>query len=129
MSRHPHEVLVRAAWEAVAKSDVAAFEKVCREDLIWHASGRGARAGTYRGRQDVIDYLAAIGDAARRFDSRLDHVLTNEGLAAVLFHVTGERGDEILDTDFILIFRVEDDLLAEVWAVPRDQHAVDEFWA
>jgi ketosteroid isomerase-like protein len=125
---HPHAKLARTAWEAVSASDVDTLQEVCAEDLIWHASGRGSRSGDYRGRASVLNYLAAIGDAAERFDSRLDHVLVNENLVAVLFHVTGTRRGRVLDTDFILLFRIEAARIAEIWAIPRDQHAVDEFW-
>ena len=125
---HPHAKLARTAWEAVSASDVDTLSRVCSEQLIWHASGRGARSGDYRGRASVLNYLAAIGDAAERFDSRLDNVLVNDHLVAVLFHVTGTRRNRVLDTDFILLFRIESGQIAEVWAVPRDQHAVDEFW-
>ena len=125
---HPHAKLARTAWEAVSASDVDTLQDVCAEDLIWHASGRGSFSGDYRGRASVLNHLAAIGDAAERFDSRLDHLLVNENLVAVLFHVTGMRRGRVLDTDFILLFRIEAERIAEVWAVPRDQHAVDEFW-
>ena len=125
---HPHAKLARIAWEAVSASDLDTLGHVCAPDLVWHASGRGPRSGDYRGQRAVLDYLAAIGDAADRFDSRLDHVLVNENLVAVLFHVTGRRRDRLLDTDFILLFRIEAGRIAEVWAIPRDQHAVDEFW-
>ena len=125
---HPNAKLARSAWEAVSASDLDTLSHVCAEGLVWHASGRGSRSGDYRGRTAVLDYLAAIGDAAERFDSRLDHVLVNDDLVAVLFHVTGTRRRRVLDTDFILLFRIEAGQIAEVWAVPRDQHAVDEFW-
>jgi len=125
---HANAKLARSAWEAVSASDLDTLSHVCADDLVWHASGRGSRSGDYRGRTAVLDYLAAIGDAAERFDSRLDHVLVNENLVAVLFHVTGTRRGRVLDTDFILIFRVGAGRIVEVWAVPRDQHAVDEFW-
>jgi ketosteroid isomerase-like protein len=125
---HPNAKLARNAWEAVSASDLDTLSQVCADDLVWHASGRGSRSGDYRGRTAVLDYLAAIGDAAERFDSRLDHVLVNENLVAVLFHVTGTRRGRVLDTDFILLFRVAVGRIAEIWAVPRDQHAVDEFW-
>jgi ketosteroid isomerase-like protein len=128
VSEHPHAKLARAAWEAVSKSDVETLSRVCSDDLVWHASGRGPRAGTYRGLPAVLEYLAAIGDAAERFDSSLEHVLTNDDLVAVLFRVQGRRGARRLDTGFILIFRIESERLVEVWAVPRDQYAVDEFW-
>lgn len=121
--------LVRDLWDAVSKSDVGAVERLCHEELAWHASGRGPMAGDHRGRNAVIEYLASIGEAADRFDSELEHVLVNDELVAVLFHVSGERAGRRLDTGFVLIVRVEGDRIAEVWAVPRDQHAVDAFWA
>jgi ketosteroid isomerase-like protein len=125
---HPNAKLAQTAWEAVSKSDIDTLERLLADDLVWHASGRGRRSGVYRGRAAVLDYLAAIGEAAERFDSRLDHVLVNEDLVAVLFHVTGKRRGRVLDTDFILLFRIGAGRIAEVWAVPRDQHAVDDFW-
>jgi ketosteroid isomerase-like protein len=128
MLSHPNARIARVAWEAVSTSDVKVLEEVAAEDLIWHASGRGSRSGVYRGRDAVIDYLAAIGDAAEQFDSSLEDILVSDDLVAVLFRVSGRRRGRELRTGFILIFRVEDSRIAEVWAVPRDQHAVDEFW-
>ncbi len=126
---HPNAKLARTAWEAAARSDTETLSRVCSEALVWHASGRGPRSGVHRGLDDVFEYLAAIGDAAERFDSQLDHVLAGDDLVAVLFTVKGRRRGKQLDTGFILIFRVEGERIVEVRAVPRDQHAVDEFWA
>ena len=129
MNEHPHAKLARTAWEAASHGDRETLERICCPDLVWHASGRGARSGVYRGIDAVLEYLAAIGDAAERFDSQLENVLVGEELVAVLFRVTGQRRERVLDTGFILLFRVEDAQITEVWAVPRDQHAVDEFWS
>lgn len=126
---HPHAKLARSAWEAAAHGDRDALERLCSPGLVWHASGRGARSGDYAGIDAVLEYLAAIGDAADRFVSHFSEVLVGEDRVAVLFGVTGERRDRVLDTDFILLFRVEEGCITEVWAVPRDQHAVDEFWS
>lgn len=126
---HPYAKLARTAWEAAAHGDAAALTRVCSENLVWHASGRGLRSGDYNGLAETLDYLAALGGAAEAFDSTFEDVLVGDDLVAVLFHVTGRRGGRVLDTGFILLFRVEDGRIAEVWAVPRDQHAVDEFWA
>jgi len=71
MSTHPNAELARVAWEAVSTSDVDTLNRVCDDDLVWHASGRGPRSGDYRGRERVFEYLAAIGDTADRFDSDL----------------------------------------------------------
>lgn len=126
---HPHALLAKTAWEAVSAGDVEVLTELCADDLVWHASGRGPRSGTHRGRETVLDYLASIGEAAERFDSILENVLVDDDLVAVLFRVSGARKGRRLDTGFILLFRIESSRLAEVWSVPRDQYAVDEFWA
>jgi len=126
---HPHALLAKVAWEAVSAGDVDTLAEVCSENLVWHASGRGPRSGTHAGRDAVMDYLASIGEAADRFDSVLEEILVGRDLVAVLFRVSGSRQGRELDTGFILIFRIEGSRLAEVWSVPRDQYAVDEFWA
>jgi ketosteroid isomerase-like protein len=129
MLDHPHAKLARTAWEAAAHGDSETLAQCCAEDMVWHASGRGLRSGAYRGLAETLDYLSAIGGAAEDFQSRFEDVLVGDDRVAVLFRVSGRRGDKLLDTDFILLFRVVAGKIAEVWAVPRDQHAVDEFWA
>ena len=126
---HPHEALARALWDAVSTADVAALERLSTDDLTWHATGRGPRSGAVRGRDAVLDYLGQIGEDTERFDSELEDVLLGDLFTAILYRVTGVRADRKLDIGFVLILRIEGDRLAEAWAVPRDQHAVDEFWA
>ncbi len=126
---HPNAEIARAAWEAVAHGDAQALAKAFSPDVVWHASGRGPRSGAFAGLDAVLEYLAEIGDAAQRFDMRLDDVLVSENRAMVLFSVEGQRRGRRLVTDFIVLFQIEAGLVVEAWAVPRDQHAVDEFWA
>ena len=129
MPSHPHERLARSLWRAVSSSDVSSLVRLCTEDLTWHASGRGRHSGTIRGRDAVLDYLADIGEDSDRFDSSLEDVLVGDLYTALLYHVIGERAGRKLDTGFVLLLRIEVDRLAEAWAVPRDQLAVDEFWS
>ncbi len=126
---HPNAEIARAAWEAVAHGDAQGLAKAFSPNVVWHASGRGPRSGTFTGLDAVLEYLAEIGDAAQRFDMRLDDVLVSESKAVVLFSVEGQRPGRRLVTDFIVLFQIEAGLVVEAWAVPRDQHAVDEFWA
>jgi ketosteroid isomerase-like protein len=129
MTDHPHAKLARIAWRAAADGDVETLSRVCAEDLEWHASGRGSRSGVYRGQEAVFDYLASIGEAANRFDSELEDLLVGEDKVAVLFRIRGQRGQRRLDTHFVLLFRIDAGRIAEVWAIPRDQYAIDEFWS
>jgi hypothetical protein len=126
---HPHAVLAKLAWEAVSVGDAELLSEVCAEDLVWNASGRGTRSGVFRGQEAVFGFLAAVGDLAERFDSTLEDILVGSKYVSVLFRVSGLRGERKLDTGYILIFRIAESRIAEIWAVPRDQYAVDEFWA
>lgn len=121
--------LARAAWNAVSESDVAAIGRLVAEDVVWHASGRGSRSGDVSGRAGILDYLAGIGEDAERFDSELEDILVGETHTAILFRVSGQRGGRRLESGFVLLLRFEDNRIAEVWSIARDQHAIDEFWA
>lgn len=129
MPSHPHERLARDLWAAVSNADLDALERLSTDDLTWHASGRGPRSGTMSGRDTVLDYLGRIGEDTERFDSELEDVLVGDLYTAIVYRITGVRGAHKLETDFLLLLRFEADRLAEAWAVPRDQHAVDAFWA
>ena len=126
---HPHARLAKTVWQAVSDGDVDVLAEVCSEDLVWHATGRGHRSGSYRGQEAVFSYLASIGEDAERFDSTLEDILVGGERACVLFRVSGLRKGRQLEMGYTLIFRIEGSRLAEVWSVPRDQYAVDEFWA
>ena len=126
---HPHAVLAKLAWEAASVGDAEALAEVTAEDLVWNSAGRGRRSGIYRGQEAVFGFLAAVADLADRFDSTLDDILVGDKYVSVLFHVSGQRGERQLDTEYILIYRIEASRIAEIWAVPRDQYAVDEFWS
>lgn len=124
-----HAAIAERLWEAVSAGDVDTLETLCTEDLRWHTSGRGPRAGTVRGRTAVFEHLARLGEDADRYASELEDVLVGEHATALLYRVTGVRGSRKLDTGYILLLRIEDGKLVEAWSVPRDQYAVDEFWS
>jgi ketosteroid isomerase-like protein len=126
---HPHARLAKTVWQAVSDGNVDALAEICSEDLVWHAPGRGPRSGSYRGQEEVFSYLASIGEDAERFDSTLEDILVGGERVCVLFRVSGLRKGRRLETGYALLFRIEGSRLAEVWSVPRDQYAVDEFWA
>ncbi len=120
--------LARAAWQAVSAGDVGGVRRLLTEDAVWHASGRGPRAGDFQGPRAILDYLASIGEAADDFDLDLDDILVGTQRVALLFRVFGRRDERLLEAGFILLMRTEGDRIAEIWSVARDQHAVDEFW-
>ncbi len=117
------------AWQAAARGDRETLERLCAPGMVWEASGRGRWAGARKGLDEVFAYLAALGEASDEFFSELQDVLVSDRRAAVLFHVSGRREGKALETDFILLFDIEGGRITRIHSVPRDQLAVDEFWA
>lgn len=129
MSDASNDRIARDLWDAVSSADVERIEHLSTDGLIWHTTGRGPRAGTYRGREAVLDHLAAIGEHADRFDMQFEDVLVGNQYTALCYRVTASRRDRELDTGWVLLLRIIAGRLSEAWSIPRDQHAVDEFWA
>ncbi|HAC78710.1 MAG: nuclear transport factor 2 family protein [Candidatus Binatia bacterium] len=121
--------IARQAWEAVSTADVESLARVSTAAVVWHASGRGIRAGTHRGRRAVMDYLASLGDDVDSLSLDLVDVLTGDLRTALLVRLTGARHGKELDTQFVVLLRMEERKIAEVWSMPNDQYLVDEFWA
>lgn len=117
------------AWEAVSKGDVSALEKVYTEDIVWHVAGRGPRAGDHRGREAVLSYLASVGEDVELFDASLEDVLVGDERLAFVMRARGERKGRTLDATYLLLARIEDGRVAELWSTAFDQYAVDAFWA
>ena len=129
MTDDPSAKLAQTAWEAVAHADAETLAHLCKKDIVWHVTGRGPRSGDYRGLEAVLDHLRGLGEDAEQFNSRLVAVMGGENRAAVIFHSTGRRCGRVLDHDYVLLFRIEDQRIAEIWSVAFDQRAAEEFWA
>lgn len=121
--------IARQAWEAVSTADVDSLARVSTAAVVWHASGRGVRAGDHRGRRAVIDYLASLGDDVDTLSLDLVDVLTGDLRTALIVRLQGARHGKELDAQFVVLLRLENRKIAEVWSMPNDQHLVDEFWA
>lgn len=121
--------LARTACEAVAHADAETLAHLCKKDVVWHVTGSGRHAGDYRGLEAVLDYLRGLGEAAEQFNLHLGAVMGGEGRAAVVFHGTGRRQGRVLDHDYVLLFRMEAQRIAEIWSVSFDQRADEGFWA
>ncbi|HVN38113.1 MAG TPA: nuclear transport factor 2 family protein [Myxococcota bacterium] len=121
--------LATRAWQAVSSGDVSALERIYNDDIVWHVSGRGPRAGDHRGREAVLAYLASVGEAAERFEASLEDVLVGDDRLAFLMRASGRREGRTLEATYLILVRLENGRLAEVWSTALDQYAVDAFWA
>ena len=120
--------LAQRAWEAVAAGDTEALQQVWAPNIVWHVTGMNPWTGAHVGHAAVCDYLADVGEAGEAYDTRLDDLLVSKDRLVMVCHVTARRGKRTVETDQVLMARVEGGQIAEVWTVPLNPSAFEGFW-
>jgi len=125
-----NEALVRRIFDAFARREGFALRGLFAADAVWTVPGRGVMAGVHRGRDEIFRFLARLPkETDGTYGSSLRDVLASEDRAAALYTAQGTRRGVTLELDQVLLFRIEDDLVHEVLALPSDPEAFEEFWA
>jgi ketosteroid isomerase-like protein len=110
--------------------DPSAVRAVLSPDIVWHVPGHSPIAGSYRGLDEVIEYMLArrrLADGTFRMH-RLD-VLTGAGTTvAVLTDGTATIEGEERRWSTVGLYRVEDGRVAECRLLPLDQAEFDDIW-
>ena len=128
MSQHPNAALIQRVLSAVARGEPEALKPLCADGIQWHAIGRTPWAGDHEGFDAVLDYLGRVGEAADVFEADLADLLLSEERAATVMEVSARRGDRRLEVQFLILYRIAGERIAEVWSTPLDLHATDVFW-
>jgi hypothetical protein len=126
MSEHPHVALLRSAYAAFGKGDIAALDDVFAEDIRWHEPGRNQLSGTYEGRAAVYALfrrLMEVTEGSFRIDLRT--VLADDDHAAAVVDFSAHCGDESFAVTNVHVSRFAGDRVAEFWETSGDQYAVD----
>jgi uncharacterized protein len=127
---NPNEQLLRSLYDAFSGRDLGTFEGLLTDDVVFHQPGRNPLSGDYEGIQSVLGLIRALIDrSGGTFRTEVHDVLGNEEHAVGLLRVSGEREGRELDMPVVHVVHVRGGKLAEFWAHPFDQHAIDEFWA
>ena len=130
MGAAENEALVRRIFHAFAHKDGFALRGVFAEDAIWTVPGRGVMAGVYRGREEILRFLAVLPKLTDgSYSSTLIDALASDERAAGLYRASGEREGRRLELDQLLLFTIHDGQVAEVVALPTDPEAFEAFWA
>ena len=130
MARAENEALVRRIFDAFAQKRGFALRDVFADGATWIVPGSGSMAGTFHGRAEIFGFLGRLPkETGGTYASSLIDVLASDDRAAALYRASGERKGRRLELDQLLLFRIEDDLVQEVLALPSDPAAFDTFWA
>jgi ketosteroid isomerase-like protein len=130
MLMHPNEELLRREYQARARGDLSALEDTFHEDVVWHVPGRSAIAGTYRGRDQVMEYSRRRQELARgTFKITVHDILANDEWALVIATGRAERHGRLHEWRAHGLYRFVEGRIAECRVLPEDQYAFDEMWS
>jgi ketosteroid isomerase-like protein len=130
MQDHPNAVLARRAWDASSRGDADALRETMNPDIVWRATARGTPwAGTHKGRDAVVEFLARVGEVSEGFHARLVDVLVSDDRVLFVFHLSLRRRGRAAEVDYLLLGRVREGRFSEMWTAPLDPTVIESFWA
>ncbi|HZB04332.1 MAG TPA: nuclear transport factor 2 family protein [Actinomycetota bacterium] len=127
---HSNEDLARRGYDAFTRGDMQAVSDVFADDIVWHVGGRSPLAGDYRGKDEVLGFLAKTMElSGGTFRVEIHDVLANEEHVTVLVVARAEREGKTLEDRQAHVLHVKDGKVTEYWGHPGDQYAIDEFFS
>jgi ketosteroid isomerase-like protein len=125
---HKNETMLRTAYAAFAKGDVAGYFEHCTPDISFRIPGNQLVGGTHSKDQ----FLAILGPAMQAiggtFREEVQRVVANDDFAAVLVSQQAERDGKLHRWNAVHYYRIVNGRLAEFWEFVDDQHAFDAAW-
>jgi ketosteroid isomerase-like protein len=125
---HPHEQMLRSAYDAVSTGDFAPMVGMLSEEIHWHVDGESPLAGDYQGKTGILEFFSAI---AELYDGTLAvevaDVVANDHLGIVLTNESATIDGHHLEWTSAHVYRIEGGTVAGFTAYTDD--AYHAFWS
>ena len=129
IAEHPNLQVAQGLWSAAAAGDAEGLRDFLAGDVVWTSSGRNPLSGSKHGPDEVLDYLASVGEMADEFVSSLGNIYVSEAGAVITYEVAASRGERRLKMEFLMRLRIEAGRVTSALMVAADEYANDEFWS
>jgi uncharacterized protein len=129
---HPNEELLREAFAAFQRGDLAALQsKYFAEDIRYHVPGRSPISGDYQGTDAVLGFFGRLFElSGGMLRLELHDVVANDQHGVALYTVHAERaGRQLADNQILIAHPDADGKAVEIWTQSADQYVTDEFWS
>jgi uncharacterized protein len=123
---HPNAIAYRRAAEALRAGNMAAFDDLLDEDVLWHVPGRHRFAGDIQGRGALIAWLTEI--IAIGFRLREHDVFASDEHVCALSIMGATRPGVDVETRVVSIFHYRNGRQLERWFYPEDADAWDRIF-
>ena len=129
-SEHPNAAIVRSAYEALERGDVAAYSALLDDDIIWHESTPGFE-GDYHGRDQTLALLGRVFQATGVEMNRVSvhDILANDEHTVILHDTTMTRKGRTVTGRYCDVYHLRNGKISEHWHLAVDPKADAEFLA
>jgi ketosteroid isomerase-like protein len=119
--------LVRTGYDAFVAGDIEWLNEHLHENVVWHVGGENTLAGEYRGREEVLAFLAkSVQVAVPEF--AIHDIAAGDDHVVALLDVTWRRPDgQTFASRAVQVFHVDQGMTLESWVMVEDQSGLDAF--
>lgn len=128
MWEHPNFRIACRLWQSIADADACGLRTLLAPKTRWTMPGHNPLAGCHVGVDAVLAMMALTGELSDELEANLVEVFVSDRGAVLRYGVRARRGRNVLDTEQLLLIRVEQDRISEALFAPVDQRAYDAFW-
>ena len=129
-SAESNAALIKGAYEAFARGDVANVFAVFAEDILWHVPGRGPISGDYRGHAAVGGFFQKFMElSSGTFRIDIEDILSKGDRVVVLCTESAKRGGRNWSSPQVHVWTIRDGRVAAFCQYQGDQQTEDEFWS
>jgi uncharacterized protein len=126
---HALESTIREAYAAFGRGDVDGYLQPCTEDFSFNIPGRGAIAGSWRGKEGLYELARmAMEVTGGTFREEVEDVLANDYHAIVLARHQFIRDGQSREYRTAHVYDVRDGKLAKASEQPQDLFLFDDAW-
>ncbi|MEA2184727.1 MAG: uncharacterized protein QOF69_3912 [Solirubrobacteraceae bacterium] len=127
---HPNERLVRNAYEAFARRDIAAVMGLLSDGIELLIPGTSIQSGRFTGKEEVARYFSIVAEhTGGTHRVEVIDVLASDVRAVGLLRALGKHDADVFDMTVVHLWRLSDGHATELSIIPTDQYAFDAFWS
>jgi uncharacterized protein len=110
------------AW---AEGDLRTMTAMYHDEVVFHYFGTNEFAGSHRGKAACLVAMKSISQRLQRRLVRIVDVLLGEQFGAIIARESFGQGDNAVEVERLLRYRLEADQVIECWVYDEDQRFVD----
>jgi ketosteroid isomerase-like protein len=119
--------VMRLADEAMNAGDIPRFMSYYADDVKLHARGRNKLAGDYEGKDRFMEVFGRFMEAVGDYSFENHAYLADGEHGVILQKAKCQRGGKTLEIDEAFVMHFRDGKIAEMWYMPVDQAAMDDW--